>query len=390
MKKFIPKNKELIFLLFSASFLFSSVVYIAPNVLSDHYVLSKNTEDLLAKASTTISKIPELKPSYVDTPESVKGIYMTSWIASSKKTRDPLVKLINETELNAIVIDIKDYSGKIVFNTDNSEILSSGSVDVRINDLRDFIQELHNDKIYVIARVAVFQDEYYVKRRPDLAVKNKSGLEVWKDRKGISWIDPGNREYWRYIVEIAKEAHRAGFDEINFDYIRFPSDGNMQDISFPWSSTTPKAIVLRNFFGYLQSNLSGSGLKISADLFGMVTTSTDDMGIGQILEDALPYFDYISPMVYPSHYSDVFENINNPEKHPYDTVRVSMSRAAERSKLASTSPNKLRPWLQDFSLKVDYGPNEVRSQIKAVYDSGINSWLLWSASNVYTKKALDP
>ena len=223
-------------------------------------------------------------------------------------------------------------------------------------------------------------------------MKNKIGTMTWKDRKGISWIDPGSREYWDYIILLAEESRKIGFDEINFDYIRFPSDGNMRDISYPHSSSTPKAVVLKQFFEYLHNGLIDSGLTISADLFGMTTTATDDMGIGQILENALPYFDYVMPMVYPSHYPATFEGFADPEKHPYEVVHFAMEGAIERAEvLASTtgmSVAALRPWLQDFGLKMTYGSAEVRAQIKAVNDLGLTSWVLWSPSNKYTKSAL--
>lgn len=364
------------------------VIVLGPIAFSNHYRSVDNFANI-KNDNAEIEKTEEFVPSYVATPDSVKGIYMTSWVAGDLNLRKPLIKLIDSTELNSIVIDIKDYSGKIFFDVSDKDLRSKGSVEPRVSDMREFIEGLHKKNIYVIGRVAVFQDAYMVKKRPDMAVRNKSGSDVWKDRKGISWIDAGNKEYWDYIISIAKDARKIGFDEINFDYIRFPSDGNMEDISFPWSSTTPKSIVVKNFFEYLHENLQDSGLKTSADLFGMTTTEKGDMGIGQVIENTFPYFDYISPMVYPSHYSEEFENLKNPEAHPYETISIAMKRAVDRAKIASTSPSKLRPWLQDFSLKVDYGEKEVRDQIRATYDSGLDSWLLWSASNRYTTSALD-
>ena len=393
-----------------------------PKVLSEHYLF----QDLALNISPQLLPEKVFTPSYVETPKSVKGIYMTSWTASQSSLRDPLVKLIDDTELNTVVIDIKDYSGRIVFPVTNPELEAYGSEEVRISDLPEFIESLHKKGIYVIGRVAVFQDAYFVKHRPDLAVKNKLGQEVWKDKKGISWIDAGAREYWDYIVLIAKEARKIGFDEINFDYIRFPSDGDMYDISYTWSSTTPKAIVLKIFFSYIHdrlisqvsqgeplgkglANLSTSppmpdiggnginGLKISADLFGMTTTAESDLGIGQVLENTLPYFDYVSPMVYPSHYPPTFEGFKEPEAHPYEVVHFAMQSGVMRAELlASTTgqslvdyKNKLRPWLQDFGLRQDYGPTEVKAQIKATNDVGLTSFLLWSASNRYTQGALN-
>jgi hypothetical protein len=392
------KNKPTVIILVSTGLVLLVLFFIfSPQIFSDHYSSASNLSPAALIVSTSTPKTtPRAIPSYVSTPEAVKGIYMTSWVASADKYRQPLVTLIDETELNTLVIDIKDYSGKIVFPVTSPELKSHGSEEIRIKDLPQFIESLHQKGIYVIGRIAVFQDAYFVKHRPDLAVKNKAGTAVWKDRKGISWIDPGSREYWEYIALLSKESWEIGFDEINFDYIRFPSDGNMQDISYPFSSTTPKTLVLKNFFEYLDNKLSDSDLTTSADLFGMVTTATDDMGIGQLLENALPYFDYISPMVYPSHYPTTFMGYKLPEAYPYEVVQFAMNSAVNRAEaLASTTgqtiseyKDKLRPWLQDFGLKVEYGSPEVLAQIKATYDVGLDSWLLWSASNRYTQGAL--
>lgn len=387
MKHIFNRHKEALFLFLGAVCIFLFFVFL-PDAFSVHY--SQNQDGIVSKPIGGSSIIKTFfVPSYVPTPAIVKGIYMTSWTASSNDLRGGLVKLIDDTELNTVVIDIKDYSGKIVFPEISDRLKAYGSEEIRISDLKEFIESLHKKNIYVIARIAVFQDAYFVKFRPDLAVKNKEGTKVWKDKKGISWIDPGSREYWDYIILLSKEARKIGFDEVNFDYIRFPSDGNMEDISYPWSTTTPKALVLKNFFKYLHNGLSDSGLKISADLFGMTTTAIDDMGIGQVLENTLPYFDYVDPMVYPSHYPPTFEGFKDPEEHPYDVVHFAMGGAVARAKIASTSSEKLRPWLQDFGLKMNYGPEEVRAQIKATGDVGLSSWLLWSASNKYTQGALN-
>lgn len=410
MRRFFTKhkNKTFVCLILICVFAF---FFILPRVFSVHYV-SLAEMPLFANPTDATPKEEVFVPSYVSTPEPVKGLYITSWTASDHGLRGALVKLIDDTELNTIVIDIKDYSGKIVFSLDDNPTLKAfGSEEVRIKDLQGFIEELHKKGIYVVGRIAVFQDAYFVKYRPDLAVKNKTGSAVWKDRKGISWIDPGSREYWDYIILLAKEGRRIGFDEINFDYIRFPSDGDMQNISYPFSSSTPKHIVIRNFFEYLRDNLvtqpqpvqgstlnkeiqggtlySGDRLKISADMFGMVTTAQDDMGIGQVLEDALPYFDYVMPMVYPSHYPATFQGFKDPEAHPYEVVKFALQGGINRANMASTTPNKIRPWLQDFGLKMTYGSAEVRAQIKATNDVGLTSWILWSASNKYTRSALE-
>ncbi|HRH26911.1 MAG TPA: putative glycoside hydrolase [Parcubacteria group bacterium] len=399
MKTVITKNKQNIFLFIFLLIVVSLImIFVFPRVLAERYIKSDSSSDL----NVSLKEIQEVfQPSYIKTPEPVKGIYMTSWVASNKAMRENLVKIIDETEINTVVIDIKDYSGKIVFRITNPELKKFGSEEVRINDLQEFVETLHKKGIYVVGRVAVFQDAYFVSHRPDLAVKTKNGSQVWKDRKGISWIDAGSHEYWDYIILVAKESHKLGFDEINFDYIRFPSDGNMQDISFPFSSTTPKATVMKNFFEYVHNKIYSdpdlNNLKTSADLFGMVTNTYDDMGIGQVLENALPYFDYIMPMVYPSHYPANFQGYKEPESYPYEIITFAMKEAVVRSEnLASTTgqskieyKNKLRPWLQDFGLRVKYGATEVRAQIKATNDLGLTSWILWSPSNKYTVSALN-
>jgi hypothetical protein len=384
------------FLVKSVFFVLSGflVFYVFTHASSSFFSLSyTNTEAYIVKNTATVvqSEIDTntFVATHVDTPTQVKAIYMTSWVASVPSLRAGLVKIIDDTEINSVVIDVKDYAGTISFEVKNKELKAFGSEDIRVNDMPEFLAELHAKGIYTIARVAVFQDAYMVKAHPEWAVKNLSGTAVWKDRKGISWIDVGARDYWKYITLVAQEAHNAGFDEINFDYIRFPSDGNMKDISFPFTQKDSKSGTLKNFFAYLHDAVAPSGMKTSADLFGMTTTITDDMGIGQVLENALPYFDYIAPMVYPSHYPTTFQGYKNPADHPYEVIHYAMGEGVKRAKAASTSPLKLRPWLQDFDLGADYGPTEVRKQIQATYDVGLDSWMLWSASNKYTVGALE-
>jgi len=352
----------------------------------------------------------KFKPLYLKTPDPLKGVYMTSWVAGTGSIRERVIKLIDETELNAIVIDIKDYTGKISFLVSNEYLKDIGSDEKRIPDIKEFIKYLNEKDIYVIGRISVFQDPYLVKLRPDLAVKRASDGGVWKDRKGISWLDAGSREVWDYIVAIAKESYEAGFDELNFDYIRFPSDGNMNDIYYPFSEEEiladpefGKARIMKNFFAYLDKELEDTPVPISADLFGMTTTNADDLNIGQRLEDALPHFDYIAPMVYPSHYPTGFNGYQNVNAHPYEIVKYSMDSAIEKLNifkeetasntpkapyLSRISPNQLRPWLQDNDYPVPYSPEMVRAQIDATYDAGLSSWMLWDAANTYTRAAL--
>ena len=287
------------------------------------------------------------------------------------------------------MIDVKDYSGKISFEVQDSELVELGYSEKRIPDIEDFISYLHDNNIYVIARISVFQDAHMVKKRPQLAVKDKAGA-VWKDRKGISWIDPASEEMWGVIVKIAKEAERVGFDELNFDYIRFPSDGNMTDISFPfWDEVTPRKDIMAKFFEYLNINLSDVGVPISADLFGLTSSSKSDLNIGQMLEPALTYFDYVSPMVYPSHYPATFLGYKNPALYPYEVIKSEMEAAKAKAIVVGLDENKLRPWIQDFDLGADYTAEMINLQKQAIYDAGLDSWLSWDPSNKYTRDAYD-
>ena len=206
----------------------------------------------------------------------------------------------------------------------------------------------------------------------------------------MAYIDPGARPYWDYVVDMAKESYAIGFDEVNFDYIRFPSDGNLDDMLYMRTASTSKAEVLKGFFSYLHSALASTSIVTSADLFGLTTSAEGDMGIGQILENTLPYFDYIAPMVYPSHFASGFQDFAKPAEHPYEVVNYSMLRAVERTIQASTTPFKLRPWIQAFDLGAVYTPDMVRAQMKATYDAGLDSWMIWNASSSYKKDYLLP
>ena len=355
----------------------------------------------LPVASTTISgplappKLSEGEPpiivTHLPTPEPLKALYMTSWVAGTPSISSKLIKLATTTEINAFVIDIKDYTGRIAWLPEDPVLAEFGAGESRISDIKKFLADLHAKDIYLIGRISVFQDQYFVSKRPDLAVKRASDGEVWRDRKGIAWLDVGQPEVWEYIVRIAREAYAVGFDEVNFDYIRFPSDGNMKDIAYKGApdGVIDRAAALKKFFEYQEQELGGLPVVRSVDFFGLTTVNPDDLGIGQVLEDALPYFDYIAPMIYPSHYAKGFIGFANPAEHPYEVIKYSMDKASTRILAASSTPSQLRPWLQDFDLGADYTAELIKAQKKAVYDAGLTSWMMWDPSNHYTAGGLD-
>ena len=262
-----------------------------------------------------------------------------------------------------------------------------GAVRVTVRDVDALIGRLRRQGIYVIARFTVFQDPILAAARPHLALHRSSTSSPWLDRKGLAWIDPASREAWDYNLAIAADAATRGFDELNFDYVRFPSHGDLADIDFPsWDGKTPKHAVIREFFGRLREL---AGARISVDLFGLATVSQDELGVGQLIEDGCAGFGYVCPMVYPSHFAPKFLGFVNPAEHPYEGVNHSMRHAAGR--LQPTSKAKLRPWLQDFNLGARYDAAMVKAQVQAVRDAlgeRCAGFLLWRSSNLYTREAL--
>ncbi len=404
-------------------------IFFAPSgVVQYGDLVQSDVEMSIDRAETATSTPDVVTPQVVHlpVPEPLKAIYMSQCVVGTPSFRKDLVQLVEETELNAIVIDIKDYTGKIAFDTTHPLLADSVSDACGASDMKEFIEELHAKNIFVIGRITVFQDPYYTSKHPEQSVLSKSRPgEPWKDHKGLSFVSVMSKPYWDYIVTLSKESYALGFDELNYDYIRWPSDGPMSDADYP---SDRLAEEVEKFWKYLHAEVKPTGVVMSADLFGMTTTNTDDLNIGQQLERALPYFDYIAPMVYPSHYPKNFIGISNPNSDPYKVVHHSMKEAVRRTVATSTkvwtlsgvpimstivipaagtsSPTstrevpsglytkesysalKMRPWLQDFDYGGDYGPKEVRAQIQATYDAGLTSWYLWAPSNRYTRGAL--
>jgi len=398
MRKFLkklPQKKHVARGVFFVAFIAFFYAGVTALILSFNRSVSIKT--ILLSSSATSTAVFETLPTvesfppvtHVETPVAVKAAYMSACVASTQTFRDRVINMINTTEINSIVIDVKDATGMMSYKADDSSLETVAGTSCRIANIRDLISLLHKNNVYVIGRIAVFQDNYCAEQHPDLAIKSKMTGKVWKDRGGNAWVDASSKDVWDYTVAMAKDAYSQGFDEINFDYIRFPSDGDLNDMIFPLSATTAKTDVIKSFFEYLNGHMKTEGIPTSADIFGMTTTSSDGLNIGQVLEIALQNFDYVSPMVYPSHYPKGFNGWSNPNAHPYDLIHFVMKAGADRAITASTTPLKLRPWLQDFSLGApSYGKREVEEQIQATYDAGLTSWMLWDPSNKYAGGAL--
>lgn len=320
----------------------------------------------------------------------VKGIYLNPFTAGHPDRLQPILDLLERTELNSVVVDVKDDHGYMTFPVADPTAVPAGTVRAQIADMAHLIDELRSRRIYSIARVVSFKDGVVTRFHPEWAAVHVDG-GLWRDSAGMTWLDPYNAQSWSYLVSIARAAARAGFDEIQFDYVRFPSDGDLDTIQYPAKDQRSRRQVIAEFLAYARRELQPLDVRVSADVFGLVTSFPDDMGVGQRLEEIGATVDYVSPMLYPSHYTPGNLGLANPNAMPYDTVYRSLQDAKGRLVTAGLAETAMiRPWLQDFSMGHAYGPDEVRSQIRATYDAGYSEWMLWNAASQYTEPALTP
>lgn len=368
------------------------VVLLVPNIPANADYYNRVQPDQLQSSTYLAQSSPDWNIMKSDIP--VRGIYITAQTVADKAKFDKLIKLIDETELNAVVIDVKNDEGMVTYHTNIEDVQFDGAnTKVTIQDIDSVLKILNKKNIYPIARIVTFKDNKAASRFPNLAVKSKSG-SVWRDRNGQGWLNPYNKEAWDYVVDIAEEAAAKGFKEIQFDYVRFPTDGNLKMTDYGRSSGSSKPQAIGDFLKYARTRLSDMGVVVSADVFGLVTTAETDMNIGQKLEYLADSVDVISPMVYPSHYGKGCYGIAEPDFEPYKIVNYSMKVGKQRLDKNDKSIARLRPWLQDFSATYlpkykKYGPAEVRAQIKATYDAGVDEWILWNAANRYTVNGLN-
>ena len=325
-------------------------------------------------------------------PQHVRGLYANAWASGSASRMDELVALARRTEVNALVIDIKDASGFVSHRTEvplAHEIGATG--EVRIANLPGLLARLEREGIYPIARIVIVQDPIVAEYRPELAVQDTAG-GVWVDSKGLVWLNPYSREVWDYHVAIAREVARMGFPEIQFDYVRFP-DAPEEDLNravFVGAEGRSKSTAIRELLQYARRHLDDLGVSTTVDVFGVTTSARRDVGIGQVWETFIDAVDVALPMVYPSHYWEGSFGFAEPNAHPYEVVRRAVADAVDRSSRVDGA-GLTRPWLQDFSLGAPiYAGAEVRAQIQATYDAGVDEWILWNPGSRYTEAALEP
>ncbi|MCU0593563.1 MAG: putative glycoside hydrolase [Desulfobacterales bacterium] len=319
-------------------------------------------------------------------PFSPRALYLSFYGVGSKALRDPALKMIEETELNALVIDVKGDRGMIPYRSTvplAAEV--GGQRIITVRDIDGLLASFKEKGIYTIARIVVFKDDLLATARPDLAVKTPTG-EPWRDRERLAWVDPFRQEVWNYNIQIAEEAAKLGFDEIQFDYVRFP-DSRSPRFSQP-STEDGRVKAIAGFLQEAKARLAPYNVFVAADIFGYVCWNLNDTDIGQKLDPIASAVDYLSPMLYPSGFQFGIPGYRNPVQNPYEIVYLSLKKAQERSKI---SPLRFRPWLQAFKDyafdRRQFNGKELRDQIAASEKFGSQGWMLWNPVNQYTATA---
>ena len=325
-------------------------------------------------------------------PVHVRGLYVNAWGAGSRARMEAIIDLARRTEVNSLVIDIKDASGYVSHRTDvplAHEIGATG--ELRIRDLPGLLDRLEAEGIYPIARIVIVKDPILTAARPEYAVQDTAG-GVWVDSKGITWLNPYSVDVWRYHVDLAREVAEMGFPEIQWDYVRFPDapEADLARALYDGAAGRDRAEAIRGFLAYARAQLADLQVRNTADVFGVTTSVRRDVGIGQVWEEFIDVVDVALPMIYPSHYWPGSFGYREPNGRPYEIVYRAVSDALRRSAVVDGA-GLTRPWLQDFTLgSPAYDEAEVRAQIQATYDAGVYEWILWNPSSRYTEAALEP
>ncbi|MCU0605377.1 MAG: hypothetical protein MUC33_22265 [Desulfobacterales bacterium] len=316
-------------------------------------------------------------------PMTPKALYLSFYGVGSKALRDPALKMLEETELNALVIDVKGDRGMIPYRSSvplSAEV--GGQRIITVRDMDGLMASFKEKGIYTIARIVVFKDDLLATARPDLAVKTPAG-GLWRDREKLAWVDPFRKEVWNYNIQIAEEAAKLGFDEIQFDYVRFP-DSRSPRFSQP-STEEGRVQAIAGFLKEAKARLAPYNVFVAADIFGYVCWNLNDTDIGQKLDPIASAVDYLSPMLYPSGFQFGIPGYRNPVQNPYEIIYLSLKKAQERTKISSV---RFRPWLQAFKDyafdRRQFNGKELRDQISASEKFGAQGWMLWNPVNQYT------
>lgn len=337
---------------------------------------------LLAQAAPSPA-VAAPRAAQLDTP-IVRGLYVNRWASQSSKRMMQLVAMCDRTEANALVIDMKDEFG-LNYESANPAFQKNAGSAGKVRNLKSLLDTLKAHKILAIARIVVFKDSVTARANPDWTIRKQDGA-IWRDHKGLAWVNPSHKALWQYNIGVAEELVKLGFGEVQFDYIRFPEPYKSLPVQvFPGADGTPKPQVIAQFLKEAKARLNPLGVRVTADIFGLVTTVPGALEVAQQWETLAPVTDVLLPMVYPSHYPKGAFGAARPNAEPYLVVHSAIKRARERNvKLGITGKTAVRPWIQAFTLgKPEYGAAEVKEQLRAVYDAGYEGWILWSPGSKY-------
>ena len=330
----------------------------------------------------------------VPTPHVVRGLYVNRWAAIGERMWE-LIDVAKRTEVNALVIDVKDDRGFVLYRSAvplAREIGADTTRPMSYRRMRAVLDSMRTHGIYPIARIVVAKDPLLAEHKLAWSIKRRSDPSLpWLDKNGKPWLDPHQRGVWQYAADLAKEAVNLGFSEIQFDYVRFPDEKRLvSEATFPLANGRVRAEVIRAQLGFARAELRATGVPMTIDVFGLTATDTTDMGIGQQWEKFIDQADVVLPMVYPSHFAPGTYGLSNPNAAPYATIDHALEDAARRS-AGIAAAARIVPWYQDFTLGPPrYGVAHVRAQMRAGYDNGVRSWMLWNPRSRYTVDALAP
>ena len=337
-----------------------------------------------APAATT-PPVPASAVRRIDSTNAVvRALYVNRYHAQSRKSMQRLIAIADETEINALVIDMKDEFG-LNYDTKNPEFKKNAGRAGVVRDLTALLDTLKAHKILAVARIVVFKDSVTARVHPEWTIR-RTDSTIWRDKKGIAWVNPYHHELWDYNIGVAEELVKLGFQEIQFDYIRFPEPyKSLPQQVFPGSGGLAKPEALAQYLKTAKARLNALGVRSTADIFGLVTTVHGPLEVGQWWEKVSPQVDVVLPMVYPSHYPHGSFGIRSPNADPYQTIKIAIDTARVRDeKLGIASPEHVRPWLQAFTLgPPEYGPQQLEAMKKAVYDAGYDGWVMWNPGSKY-------
>ena len=347
----------------------------------------------LANAQSDLAKPAGARIALLPRPEVVRGLYVNRWAVLGPRMWE-LIDLARRTEVNALVLDVKDDRGYVLYRSRvplARQIGSDTVMPVSAGRMRAILDTMRANGIHPIARIVVAKDPLLAVAKREWAVQRRADGTPWLDREGKPWLDPHQRGVWAYAADLAAEAVALGFNEVQFDYVRFPDDPRMaRETRFPLAKARTRAQLIREQLGYVQERLAPLGVPMAIDVFGLTTSDSTDMGIGQKWEQFADRADVVLPMTYPSHYARGSYGIANPNANPYATIDNAMRDAKARN-AAVAHPPLIVPWYQDFTMGAPrYGVTQLRAQMQAGYDNGVRSWMLWNPGSKYTVAALRP